>query len=64
MVSNQNLNNDISDITINEYVQVIEDYNIRQEIKRLEDLMRKEPDELEKAKIAERIRELRIGGDK
>lgn len=55
---------DISDATINEYVQVISDYNVRQEIIRLENMMRKETDELEKAKVAEQIRLLRIGGTK
>ena len=55
------LNEDISDTVINEYIQVINDYNVRQEIISLNNKMRKEFDELEKAKIAERIRLLRIG---
>ena len=55
------LNEEISDVTIMEYVKVISDYSMRQEIKRLEDMMRKEPDELEKIKILEKIRKLRIG---
>lgn len=54
------LNENISDDVINDYVRVISDYNVRQEIIRLSDMMRKESDELEKAKIAEKIRLLRI----
>ena len=56
-----NMDEEISDVTIMEYVKVISDYSMRQEIKRLEEMMRKEPDELEKIKILERIRKLRIG---
>ena len=44
-----------------EYVSVISEYNIRQEIKRLEQMMRKTTDEMEKINILERIRKLRIG---
>lgn len=54
------LDEDISDNVINDYVRVISDYNVRQEIIRLSDMMRRESDELEKAKIAEKIRLLRI----
>ncbi len=56
-----NMDEEISDVTIMEYVKVISDYSMRQEIKRLEEMMRKEPDELEKIKILEKIRKLRIG---
>lgn len=58
------LEEEITDITINDYVKVIADYNVRQEIIRLEEMIRKEPDELEKAKLAEQIRLLRIEGAK
>ena len=54
------LDEEISDSVINEYVKVISDYNVRQEIVRLSDMMRRESDELEKARIAEKIRLLRI----
>ncbi len=60
-VINLNLNEEVLDATLNEYVEVISDYNIKEEIRRLEEELRKEPNELEKAKIAERIRKLRIG---
>lgn len=63
-VINLNLDEEISDEIIDEYARVISDYNVRQEIRRLEDMIRKESDELEKAKIAEQIRLLRIGGAK
>lgn len=55
------VSDEISKETVNELVKVISDYNVRQEIKSLEEKMRREPDELEKAKIAEKIRLLRIG---
>ena len=55
------LEKDISDITIMEYVKVINDYNVKEEIKKLEELMRKSNDEEEKINILERIRKLRIG---
>ena len=60
-IINLNLNEEVDDATLNEYAKVISDYNVREEIKHLEEELRKEPDELEKAKIAERIRKLRIG---
>lgn len=44
-----------------EYFRVIRDYGINQEIKRLTNLMKKEVDPLEQAKIVEKIRKLRIG---
>ena len=43
------------------YFKVIRDYSRSQEIKRLTNLMKKEVDPLEQAKIVERIRKLRIG---
>ncbi len=44
-----------------EYFKVIRDYGMTQEIKRLTNLMKKEVDPLEQAKIVEKIRKLRIG---
>ena len=55
------LDSEISDMTIMEYVQVINDYNIKKEIKRLEEEMKKETSDEEKIKILERIRKLKIG---
>ncbi len=60
-VQSLNLAEEISDMTVMEYVKVINDYNVKQEIKKLEELMRKETDETEKINILERIRKLRIG---
>ena len=60
-VQNLNLEEEISDTTIMEYVKVISDYNVNQEIKRLEEQMRRTTDEQEKISILERIRKLRIG---
>ncbi len=61
VIQNLNLDENINDVTIMEYVSVIEDYNIKQEIKRLEEVMRKEKDDDAKIEILERIRKLRIG---
>ena len=52
---------DCSDVAVRDYIQVIKDYNNKQEIKRLSDLMKKEVDLLEKAKIAEQIRLIKVG---
>ena len=43
------------------YFKVVRDYSRTQEIKRLTNMMKKEVDPLEQAKIVERIRKLRIG---
>ncbi len=43
------------------YFKVIREFSINQEIKRLTGLMKKEVDPLEQAKIAEKIRKLRLG---
>lgn len=43
------------------YFKVIREYSLTQEIKRLTNLMKKEIDPLEQAKIAEKIRKLRLG---
>ncbi|MDD6878772.1 MAG: DNA primase [bacterium] len=52
---------DISDTAINDYIEVIKGYNKKQEIKRLNELLRSENSILEKAKIAEQIRLIKIG---
>lgn len=52
---------DITDETIMEYVKVISDYNIKEEIKRLESLMRKTHDVNEKIRLLESIRKMKIG---
>lgn len=43
------------------YFKVVKEYSLKQEIKRLTNLMKKEVDPLEQAKIVERIRKLRLG---
>ena len=55
------VNDSISIKAVKDYIGVIEEYNVRQEIKRLEDNIKKELDPIEKAKLAEKIRLLRIG---
>ena len=60
-IVNLNLQNDIDDETIEEYVKVISDYNVMEEIKKLEREMRKATTDKEKIEIAERIRLLRVG---
>ena len=44
-----------------EYFKVVKEYSINQEIKRLTNMMKKEVDPIEQAKIVEKIRKLRIG---
>ena len=44
-----------------EYFRVIREYSEKQEIKRLTNLMKKEVDPIEQAKIVEKIRKLRLG---
>ncbi len=44
-----------------DYVKMVKEYNVNQEIKRLQKMIKMENDPLEKAKIAERVRMLRIG---
>lgn len=55
---------DCSAKAIDDYIDVINDYNKRQEIKRLNELIRKENDPMEKSKIAEQIRLIKIGESK
>lgn len=52
---------DCSNVAVADYIQVIKDYNMKQEIKRLNELMKKENNILEKSKIAEQIRLIKVG---
>ena len=60
-IQNLDLDNEISNVTIMEYIQVINEYNVKEEIKRLEKEMKQETNEDEKIKILESIRKLKIG---
>ena len=60
-IQNLDLENEISNVTIMEYIQVINEYNVKEEIKRLEKEMKQETNEDEKIKILESIRKLKIG---
>ena len=60
-IINLNLSEEVSDETLDEYSKVISDYVVREDIKRLEEELKREPDELKKAMISEKIRKLRIG---
>lgn len=53
--------NSISEEAVNDFMNVIRSYNLRLEINRLTEMMKKETNDLEKAKIAEQIKTLRIG---
>ena len=44
-----------------DYIKMVKEYNVNQEIKRLQKMIKMENDPLEKAKIAEKVRMLRIG---
>ena len=58
------LDSNVSDITILEYLKVIKDYNVSLEIKRLEKLIMNEIDPLEQAKISNQIMKLKMGSEK
>ena len=60
-ITSINLEDNAGINAINDYIGVIEEYRVRQEIKRLNELIKQEIDPIEKAKIAEKIRLLRIG---
>lgn len=51
----------INDEAVDDFIKVIKGYNMRLEIKRLKDLMKNTYDELEKSKILEEIKLLKIG---
>ncbi len=57
----QSFEDEVSKDTIFDYFKVVRAYNLNLEMKRLQGMMEKEVDPLEQAKIAERIRKLRIG---
>lgn len=59
LASNYNETTDKEELFL--YFKVIREFSINQEIKRLTGLMKKEVDPLEQAKIAEKIRKLRLG---
>ena len=65
LVLNNILANDYNETTDKEelvlYFNVVKEYTVKQEIKRLTGLMKNEVDPLEQAKIVERIRKLRLG---
>lgn len=52
---------DCSQNAISDYIQVISDYNKKQEIKGLREMLSRESNLLEKSKIAEKIRLIKIG---
>ncbi|NLA34040.1 MAG: DNA primase [Tenericutes bacterium] len=58
-----NFNDELKMDAIIDYFLVIENYNQTEEVKRLMDLMEKESDLKDKAKIAERIRKLKMGSE-
>lgn len=58
------LDMDVSNTTILEYLKVINDYNVSLEIKRLENLMKDKVDPLEQAKIGDEILKLKMGSEK
>ena len=60
-IVSSNYKEDITKDELFAYFKVIRDYSVSQEIKRLEKLMKEEPDCLEQAKIVEQIRKLKLG---
>ena len=58
------LDNNVSDDIILDYLKVINNYNVSLEIKRLENLIMNEVDPLEQAKISNQIWKLKMGSEK
>ena len=46
---------------LEEYFKVVENYNVKKEIEKLTKMIKNEYDPIEQAKIAEKIKELRMG---
>lgn len=57
----EDYNETISEEELEEYFKVAKEYALKEEIKRLTGLMKKEMDPLEQAKISDKIRKLRLG---
>lgn len=57
------IQNEYSEEAIRDYIKVIDDYNKNQEIERLNSLVKKEIDHEKQAKIAEKIRKLKMKGE-
>lgn len=57
------LDDNVSNQTILDYLKVINDYNITLEIKRLEQMIMNEVDPIEQAKISNKIRNLKMGSE-
>ena len=62
-IINLDLDNNVSDLIILDYLKVIDNYNMSLEIKRLENLIMNEVDPLEQAKISNQIRKLKMGSE-
>lgn len=58
-----NLKENYSEEEIDDYVKTIKEYNIKYECKRVQEKIRNETDPLEKARLAQKIVELRIGNE-
>ena len=58
------LDDNVSNQTILDYLKVINDYNVTLEIKRLEQMIMNEVDPIEQAKISNKIRNLKMGSEK
>lgn len=55
--------NEISDQVVEEYIRVIRENNVNLEMNRLKKIMKEKNDPLEKAAIAEKIRKLKMGSE-
>ena len=62
-IINLDLDNDVENCVILDYLMVIKNYNIALEIKRLENLIMNEVDPIEQAKISNQIMKLKIGSE-
>ncbi len=59
----RNVNNEANMEAFKDYIAVIRDYNKKEEIKRLKELINKEPDPVKQAEILEKIRLVKMGSE-
>lgn len=62
-IESSNLKEDFTLDEINDYINVINEFNINSELDRIKEEMKKESDPIKKAKIAQRMMELKMRGE-
>ena len=62
-IESSNFKEDFTLDEINDYINVINEFNINGELNRIKEEMKKESDPIKKAKIAQRMMELKMRGE-